>query len=78
MLILNIFLLIGIGALVVSFFIEERSAIWGGATLGFIIGLIIGVIKGNFWDIILRAIFIGADVGLLANILAWIGARMKR
>lgn len=72
----NIFLLIGIVALVISFFTHERSAIWGGATAGLIIGIILGFVKGDFSDI-LRAAFIGADIGLLANILGWISDRLK-
>lgn len=74
---LNIFLLIGIGVLVVSFFIQGRSAIWGGATIGLIIGVILGIIRGDFSDI-LRAALIGADLGLLANILGMLGDRLKR
>lgn len=74
---LNIFLLIGIGALVVSFFTQGRSAIWGGATIGLIVGIVLGIIRGDFSDI-LRAALIGADFGLLASILGIIGDRLKR
>lgn len=76
MTILNIFLLIGFGALMISFFTKERSAIWGGATIGLIVGIILGIIRGDFSDI-LRAALIGADIGLLTIILAWIGSRLK-
>lgn len=75
--VLNIFLIIGFVALVISFFIQGRSAIWGGATAGLIIGIILGIIKGDFSDI-LRATLIGADVGLVATILGVISDRMKR
>ena len=74
---LNIFLLIGIGALILSIFTQRKSAIWGGATIGLIVGVILGVLKGDFSDI-LRAALIGADVGLLAEILELFGGRLKR
>lgn len=74
---LNVFLLIGIGALIFSFFTQGRSAIWGGATIGLIIGIIIGIVRGDFSDI-LRAALIGADFGLLATILGMLGDRLKK
>ncbi len=72
----NVLLLIGIGSLVLSFFIQGKSAIWGGATIGLIIGIILGVISRDSSDIF-RAALIGADIGLLANILAWMGNRLS-
>ena len=75
--IFNIFLLLGVAALIISFFMKGRSAIWGGATLGLVIGLVYGLLKGDLSDI-LRFALIGADLGLLANILGWIGDRLKR
>lgn len=77
MLLLNILLLIGIGALVLSFFTKRKSAIWGGATFGLIVGIILGIIKGDFSDI-LRAALIGANVGLLAEIFGLLSDRLKR
>ena len=74
--ILNVFLILGLVALVISFFIEERSAIWGGATLGLIIGAVIGIFNNDFSNI-LRAALIGADIGLLANLLSWIANKLK-
>jgi len=74
--ILNIFLLIGILALILSFFAQKRSAIWGGATLGLILGVIIGIVRGDFSDI-LRVILIGADVGLAAELLGLLSDWMK-
>ena len=74
---LNILLLIGVGALILSFFTQRKSAIWGGATIGLIVGVILSIIQGDFSNI-LRAALIGADVGLSAEILGLIGDRLKR
>lgn len=65
--IINIFLLVGIVALIFSFF-KGKNAIWGGATFGLVIGLIMGIFSGDFSNII-RAVLIGADVGLVAELL---------
>ncbi len=68
--ILNIFLIIGIIALIFSFSLG-KNAIWGGATLGLIIGLIIGIITQNFSNI-LRTALIGADIGLFFELLSFV------
>lgn len=59
---------------------DNRSAIWGGATIGFVVGLILGFFVGNYWTTVLYAILIGAASGVLANVLAWPAHRreMKR
>lgn len=74
--ILNIFLVLGVLALIYSFVATERSAIWGGATLGLIVGIIIGIFNKDFSNIF-RAILIGADVGLAAEILGFLGDRLR-
>lgn len=74
--IINVFLLVGLFALILSFFLQARSAIWGGASIGFIIGIIVGFIKWDFSDIP-RFALIGADFGLAAEIFGWIGDRLS-
>lgn len=74
---MNIFLIIGAVSLILSFFTQRRAAIWGGATMGLIIGVILGIFKGDFSDI-LRIALIGADVGLIAEILGLLGDNLKR
>jgi hypothetical protein len=49
----------------------NRSAIWGGATLGLIVGLILGFFVGSYWTTVLYAVLIGAASGVVANVLAW-------
>ena len=48
---------------------DKRSAIWGGATLGLIVGIILGFVQGDFSNI-LWTIIIGALIGFAAEILS--------
>jgi len=55
-------------------FRKGQNSVWGGLTLGVIVGFIIAVIlafmgKGFNWDVILRAITVGTIVGFLADLL---------
>lgn len=69
---------IGIAALK-SFFFRGQNAVWGGATIGVVIGLIVALFRPQFdWDTVGHAAVIGAFVGLIAEILGAIGDRMKR
>jgi len=51
--------------------VERRgSAIWGGATLGLVVGLILGFFGGSYWTTVLYAVLIGAASRFAANVLA--------
>lgn len=57
----------------------QGSAIWGGATLGLVVGLILGFfIAGSYWRNVLIAVLIGAGAGIAANVLAWVGDVIAR
>jgi uncharacterized membrane protein len=55
-----------------------RSAIWGGATLGFIVGLVLGFFVGNFWTTVLRAVLDGTGIGVVAELLGWLSDALRR
>jgi hypothetical protein len=57
---------------------DNRSAIWGGATFGLLIGLIVGFFRESYWHTVLYAVLIGAALGVGANILSWVGAVIRR
>jgi hypothetical protein len=70
-------------AALVYFFFGGQSAVWGGATCGAAIGLIIaGVIAftgSDFtWLIVWKGAVIGALSGLASEILAWLGVVLRR
>lgn len=56
---------------------DNRSAIWGGATLGIIIGLIVGLVSGVS---VIQGLFfgalIGAAFGVAANLLGIIADKL--
>ena len=57
---------------------DERSAIWGGATAGFFIGLVIGLIRGNLSGTIFKAIVIGGILGLFDEFLGKLGDYLRK
>lgn len=57
---------------------EKGSAIWGGATGGLFIGLIVGFFRESYWQTVLYAVVIGAALGLGANLLAVVGYLIHR
>lgn len=52
---------------------EGPSPIWGGATLGLFVGLIVGFFRENYWQTVLYAVGIGAALGLGSEVLARVG-----
>ncbi len=48
---------------------DNRSAVWGGTTIGLVLGLILGFFIGTYWTTVLYAVGIGAASGVVANIL---------
>jgi hypothetical protein len=69
---------VGIAALKL-FFSRGRNAVWGGATLGALVGLALVLIRpGHDLDVVGRGIVIGAAAGLIAEFLGLIGDRLKR
>jgi hypothetical protein len=68
---------LGIAALE-KFFFRGQNAVWGGATLGAIIGVIVAFFRPEFeWAIVGQASVIGAFIGLVAEALGAIGDRMR-
>lgn len=63
-------------SMILSFF-RGRNAIWGGATIGLIIGIIIAVFQKFNWSIIGRAVIIGILVGVIAEVIGIIADYLK-
>ena len=64
-------------SIIVSFF-RKQNAIWGGATIGLVLGIVIAVFNKFNWSIIYKAIVIGIIVGLIANLLGMISDLLKK
>ena len=56
---------------------DNRSAVWGGVTLGLIVGLVLGFVVGSYWTTVLYAVLVGAATGVVANFLGWLGDRAR-
>lgn len=57
---------------------DPRSQVWGGATLGLFVGLILGFFVGSYWTTVLYAVLIGAASGVVDNIFHWLGGILSR
>lgn len=84
MAIFTIWKILGIIALILLIiFWQKRGAIWGGMTLGLIIGLIIAVIfifKGNRfdWRVIGKGAILGTFAGFVAELLGRVSNLLKK
>jgi len=60
-------------------FWKNRNSVWGGFTIGIIIGLLIALFKkGSFdWYVVLKAGVIGILFGVLSELLSKIGEYLK-
>jgi hypothetical protein len=77
------FSITAIALLIIFFMIPKRNAVWGGATIGAIVGLIIAIIflfkgDGFNWSIIWRGIVIGILSGAIAELLGMFGDYLKK
>mgnify|MGYP001569024868 CR=1 FL=1 len=69
--------------LAIIYFFKGRNAVWGGLTIGAIVGLIIAVtfvFRGQsfHWHIILRSIVVGTIAGFVAELLGKVSDLIKR
>lgn len=62
-----------------SYFPRGKNAVWGGATLGLFVGVILAIFRPGFdWAVIGHAIVIGAAIGLLFEGLGEVSDRLRR
>jgi hypothetical protein len=68
---------IAVLSLIASFF-RGPNAIWGGATIGLITGIIICIVRHNFVSsIVWRGVVVGIVVGLTVELLGVLGKRLS-
>jgi len=62
----------------IVFFMRGPNAIWGGATIGLFIGIIMAVFgKGLSWPIIYKPIVVGILIGLVVELLGVFSKALK-
>lgn len=82
--ILDIWNILGIVALITLFtFAKSKNAVWGGLTLGVIIGIIVALIyvfkgHGFEWSIIKKSVIIGTLLGVVAELLGRASQALKK
>ena len=64
------------GVLLIIFW-RGRNAVWGGATMGAVVGLILALVRHN-WSLLALCFAIGTFIGLGAEGLGLLGDRLKR
>ena len=63
----------------IVFFMRGPNAVWGGATLGLIVGFIVALVGDGFdWSIIWKGIVVGTLFGVVAELLAEASKRLRR
>jgi len=61
------------------FFMRGPNAVWGGATGGLIIGVIVALVGRGFdWSLIWKGIVVGTLLGVVAELLGGLARRLKR
>ena len=63
---------------IIASFFRKQNAIWGGATIGLVLGIIIAIFNKFNWSITYKAIVIGILIGLIADLLGMISDLLKR
>lgn len=64
-------------SLIASFF-RGKNAIWGGATIGLIIGTVVAIFQKFNWPILYKAIVVGVLAGVVADILGLLSDLIKK
>lgn len=57
---------------------DERSPVWGGATLGLLVGLVAGFFRQSYWTTVFITVAIGATLGFVVSALGWILQKFAR
>lgn len=73
----KILVIIAVILLVISFF-RRRNAIWGGATIGLITGLIVAIFQKFNWSIVWKVFTIGVLIGAVADLLGLFSEFLKK
>jgi len=64
-------------AMILSFF-RKQNTIWGGATIGLVIGVILSIFQKFNWSITYKAVVIGILIGLIADLLGLLSDYLKK
>ena len=54
---------------------DEQSPVWGGGTLGLLIGLVVGFFREHYWRTVIYSMAIGAILGAGTLVFSWFAER---
>lgn len=75
----NIWTILGIATLILLVvYWYNRNAVWGGLTIGIIVGLLIALFSGFNWSIITKGAISGTIIGFGAELLGKVSDYIKR
>lgn len=75
---LNIWIILGVGSIILLFvYWGRRNAVWGGFTLGIIVGTLWKIFSGTDWYIIFKVAVVGSLIGFGAELLGLAGDYLK-
>ncbi|MCB4792745.1 MAG: hypothetical protein LHV68_12795 [Elusimicrobia bacterium] len=64
-------------SIILSLF-RKQNAVWGGATIGLVLGIIIAMFNKFNWSITYKAVVIGIIIGFVADLLGLISDLLKK
>lgn len=67
-----------IAAILMAIFYKGRNAVWGGATAGAIIGLIVAIFAEGLWTVVLKGATIGSLVGAIVEVGSALSSRFGK
>lgn len=76
---LNIWIILGAVSVVLLFiYWGGRNAVWGGLTIGAIIGAVIALFSGFEWFVIAKSAITGTLIGFGAELLGKVSDKMRK
>lgn len=74
----TIWIVLGIVVLLLLFvYWRKRNAVWGGCTIGIIVGLIIFIFSGFSWSFIIKSAIMGTIIGFSAELLGRVSKKIS-
>ncbi len=63
----------------IIFFMRGPNAVWGGATGGLTIGIVVALVSRGFnWSVIWKGIVVGTLLGVAAELIGGLAKRLKK
>lgn len=73
-----IWIILGIVTLILlAVYRKKRNAVWGGLTIGIIVGLVVALFSEFDWYTIGKGVILGTMIGFAAELLGKISDRMR-